>query len=56
MASLEIVYDRLKELLNMLGLPINKSKCAVMCVNDITEASGEIKTIQKVNTFKYLGD
>lgn len=56
MASLEIVYAKLKELLNGLGLPINMSKCAVISVNDTTTAQGELQTVQKVNNFKYLGE
>ena len=54
--SLDIVYKRLKELLTMLGLPINKAKCAVMVVNDATIIGGELSQIQKVNVFKYLGE
>ncbi|QKF94516.1 reverse transcriptase [Fadolivirus algeromassiliense] len=56
LASLEIVYKRLKELLTMLGLPINKSKCAVMVANDNSTVTGDLATIQKVNVFKYLGE
>lgn len=55
-ASLEVVYKRLKELLTMLGLPINKSKCAVMVANDTTTTTGELSQVQKVNVFKYLGE
>ena len=56
MASLEVVYGKLKELLTTLGLPINMSKCAIISVNDTTVASGELQNIQKVNNFKYLGE
>ncbi len=56
MASLEIVYGKLKELLNTLGLPVNMSKCAIISVNDTTNATGELQNIQKVNNFKYLGE
>lgn len=56
MASLEVVYKRLKDLLTMLGLPINKAKCAVMVVNDSSAITGELSQIQKVNVFKYLGE
>lgn len=55
-ASVELVYKRLSELLKMLGLPINKAKCALMIVNDPTPATGELAQIQKVNVFKYLGE
>ncbi|ARF10078.1 reverse transcriptase [Indivirus ILV1] len=56
MASLEIVYGKLKELLNTLGLPINMSKCAIISVNDTTTGSTELQNIQKVNNVKYLGE
>lgn len=56
LASVEIVYKRIVDLLKMVGLPINKSKCALMVVNDKTQATGELAEIQKVNTFKYLGE
>ncbi|MCJ7637100.1 MAG: reverse transcriptase domain-containing protein, partial [Nitrososphaeraceae archaeon] len=59
MASLEVVYGKLKELLSTLGLPINMGKCAVITVNNdptTSAASGELQTIQKVNNFKYLGE
>lgn len=56
-ATLEIVYKKLNDLLKMIGLPVNKSKCAIMVVNDATGTlTGELKEIQKVNTFKYLGE
>lgn len=55
-ASLEVVYKRLSELLKMLGLPVNKGKCAVMVVNDPTQSNGDLSQIQKVNVFKYLGE
>jgi hypothetical protein len=54
--SLEAVYKKLSESLKMLGLPINKSKCAIMVVNDPTATSGDLSQIQKVNVFKYLGE
>ncbi len=56
LASVEIVYKRLSELMKMLGLPVNKAKCALMVVNDNTAATGELAQLQKVNTFKYLGE
>ena len=55
-ASLEVVYKRLNELLKMLGLPVNKNKCAVMVVNDPSQSNEELSQIQKVNVFKYLGE
>lgn len=55
-ASTEIVYKKLSELLKTLGLPINKAKCALMVVNDNTVVTGELTQIQKVNVFKYLGE
>jgi len=55
-ASVELVYKRLTELLKVLGLPVNKSKCALMVVNDNTKVTGELAQIQKVNMFKYLGE
>ena len=55
-SSLEIVYKKLKELLTVLGLPINDDKCAIMAVNDNTQAGAELNKIQKVNVFKYLGE
>lgn len=55
-ASLEKVYSKLKELLNTLGFPINADKCAIMAVNDNTQAGVELNKIQKVNVFKYLGE
>jgi len=54
--SLEIVYNKLVELLTIIGLPINESKSALMLVNNNLEIKGNISKIQKVNTFKYLGE
>lgn len=56
MESLQTVYKRLSELLKMLGLPVNKAKCALMVVNDTTGVTGELAEIQKVNVVKYLGE
>lgn len=56
MQSLQIVYDKLVVLLNMLGLPVNKKKCAVMTVNDNTKVTGDLDTMQKKNVVKYLGE
>lgn len=56
LASVEVVYKRLSELMKMLGLPVNKAKCALMVVNDNSTATGELAQFQKVNTFKYLGE
>jgi hypothetical protein len=54
--SAEIVYNKLNELLKMLGLPINKSKSAIMTVNDYSPMNSELANIQKVNSYKYLGE
>lgn len=54
--SLELVYNKLVELLTSIGLPINESKSAMMLVNNTAEMKGNISKIQKVNTFKYLGE
>lgn len=54
--SLEIVYKKLVELLKMLGLPINKDKCALMIINDNTQINSDLNNVQKVNVFKYLGE
>jgi len=53
--TLEIVYKKLKEVFEMIGLPINKSKSAIMLVNDNT-MSEELSEFTKVNVFKYLGE
>lgn len=55
-STLALVYKRLTSLLGMIGLPINKDKCAMMAINDPSVATGDLSTIQKVNTFKYLGE
>jgi hypothetical protein len=54
--SLNIVYKKLEVLLTMLGLPINKTKTAIMICNDESPLPNEISVIQKVNTYKYLGE
>lgn len=54
--SVELVYKKISELLKMLGLPVNKAKCALMVVNDNSPLTPELSTIQKVNVFKYLGE
>jgi len=55
-AALEIVYKKLVELFKVLGLPINKDKCAIMMINDNTNTHWDFDQIQKVNVFKYLGE
>ena len=54
--SLNIVYKKLSQLLKILGLTINKEKCAIMVINDKTNNHDDFDQIQKVNVFKYLGE
>jgi len=56
MVHLEQIYNRLVTLFGMIGLKINKDKCAVMVVNDTSKVNGPLNEIQKVNFFKYLGE
>ena len=57
-ASMEIVYKKLIELLSTLGLFRNLDKCAVMVVNDTNKFTpeSELSKLTPVTTFKYLGE
>jgi hypothetical protein len=53
--SLAIVYKDLHDLLQLLGLPINHSKTAVMLIND-ANPSPPIEGVAMTKTQKYLGE
>lgn len=53
--TLSLVYKTLIELFDMMGLSLNKSKCALMTINtDVIH--DDLKDIALVKTFKYLGE
>jgi len=54
--SAQFLFDEFEKLCGMLGLPLSKSKCAMMVVNDQTPITGSLTEIPKVSTFKYLGE
>jgi hypothetical protein len=54
--SLEVTYKRLALMLEMMGLQINKGKCALIIINDDQEIPDSLKEFKKVDTFKYLGE
>jgi len=55
-SSAHIVFEEFNKVCNMAGLNINKSKCAMMIINDNTEIPESLKEITVVNNFKYLGE
>lgn len=56
------VLDRFNELAQMIGLPLNKEKSAVMFVNTdlddqtVTARSVSVESLESVEVFKYLGE
>lgn len=55
--SLNIIYQKIKVLLKMLGLNINNDKTAIMLVNEENDFTGtSLENIKVVNHYKYLGE
>lgn len=50
--SAQFMYEKFVYFAKMLGLEVNKSKCAVMVLND----DMEFDEIKRVDMFKYLGE
>ncbi len=55
MESLNTVFERVKFLLNSVGLPINLSKCSYMSINPSKQDS-TLKNIPCAKVHKYLGE
>lgn len=51
--SAQIMYDEIERLLLTIGLPMEKSKSAIMILGDDTQM---ITPIEQVSVFKYLGE
>jgi hypothetical protein len=55
MKSLDYMFQRIKFLLNSMGLPINKDKCAYMSINP-SNPIAMIDNVPHVKVYKYLGE
>lgn len=57
-SAAEEIFNKLNYLLKCLGLSVNKSKCALMCINPHNKMQGNIgfDNINNVKVCKYLGE